>query len=457
MIHILIISPHFPPTNAADMQRVRLVLPYLCKAGAEAVVLAIDPEQVAAPLDEWLQAGLPENVSVHRVKALGLLWGRISGLGTLGFRALRALKKAGDSLLRTGDIDLVYFSTTQFGVHILGPHWKRKYGIPFVMDYQDPWVSDYYRNHPEVPPPGGRFKYGIADWLNRRNEPRVLRECCGITSVSAAYPRQLRKRYPWLHVIDSGPRPPTSDPRPPTSPSQLLSTVLPFPGDCRDFDRVRQENISQRVFDPHDGKRHWVYVGRGGEDMAFAVRALFSALAALRPLTSDIRLHFIGTSYAAAGAGRPTIEPLAAEFGLRQQVEEYPDRIPYSEALRCLLDAEALFVPGSDDPAYTASKIYPYLLTGKPLLAIFHESSSVTSLIREAGGGIVVPFGGKETTEQLGRRVLETAFNASGYLQTVALNQEGFAPYLADAQARRLVEFFEQCLANEGEMERRIR
>ena len=42
---------------------------------------------------------------------------------------------------------------------------------------------------------------------------------------------------------------------------------------------------------------------------------------------------------------------------------------------------DALFMPGSDDPAYTASKIYPYLLTRKPLLAIFNAESPALAVL----------------------------------------------------------------------------
>ena len=47
---------------------------------------------------------------------------------------------------------------------------------------------------------------------------------------------------------------------------------------------------------------------------------------------------------------------------------------------------------GSEEPAYTASKIYPYLLSGRPVLAVFHEKSPVVSLIRAVGGGVCVTF-----------------------------------------------------------------
>ena len=90
---------------------------------------------------------------------------------------------------------------------------------------------------------------------------------------------------------------------------------------------------------------------------------------------SNLKIHFVGTSYAAFGKGMKTIEPLALEYGLGDIVVEHTDRIPYSQTLRCLLDADALIVPGSDDPGYTASKIYPYLLARKPMLAVFHYRS----------------------------------------------------------------------------------
>jgi hypothetical protein len=177
------------------MHRVRLLLPYLFQQGIQADVLAVEAGQVAAPLDLWLAAGLPKDVPIHRVRALKLGWAKIPGLGQLSRRALSALRRKGNLLLREGVFDLVYFSTTVFGVHLLGPEWKRKFGVPFVMDYQDPWVNDYYRSHPRVRPPGGRLKYAIMDWLHRRAEPQVLAACSGITSVSAAYPKQLIERY----------------------------------------------------------------------------------------------------------------------------------------------------------------------------------------------------------------------------------------------------------------------
>jgi len=418
---ILIVSPHFPPTNAPDMQRVRMILPYLAEFGITAEVLAVNPAQVAAPEDPWLVEGIPDEVSVHRVDALELSWRKIPGFGTLSLRAKRALQKKGDELLSSGDFDFLYFSTTQWLIHSLGPRWKKRFGVPFSMDYQDPWITDYYRENPKVRPPGGAFKYWLSQRLNVYHEPHVLAACSGITSVSPAYPDQLEKRY--------GQAPP--------------SLVLPFPGDRRDLERVAEN--AQAIFDPNDGFTHWVYVGAGGAYMETSVRGIFEALRA-HPNKEKLRLHFIGTSYAGAGRGDKSIEPLAADYGLESIVQESPDRIPYSAALKCLLDADGLIVPGSDDPGYTASKIYPYLLAGRPMLAVFHRESSVTKIMNTVGGGTLVNFDEKTTNEQLAEKILESAFNKNGDLVKVPLDAEAFLPYDAQSQAKELGIFFKSCL-----------
>lgn len=427
MKRVLIVSPHFPPSSSADMQRVRMLLPFLARNGWQAEVLAVSPEQVAAPIDPWLVDGLPPDVTVHRVKALGRRFARLPGLGTLGMRAFPALADAGDRLLARGNFDLVYFSTTVFEVHLLGPRWQRKYGVPFVMDYQDLWVSDYYHEHPTVVPPGGRWKYALASALHRWMEPRVLRRCAGITSVSPDYPLQLARRYPWL----------------PTMPS----LVQGFPGAPRDLERLPSQDADKPLFELGDGLRHWVYVGRGGADMGKALRAVFRALRdhTTQAFRQSLRLHFIGTSYAAAGTGANTIAPIAAEYGLEQLVHESPDRIGYARTLACLRAADALIVPGSDDPAYTASKIYPYLLAGRPLLAVFHVRSTVVDLMARVGGGFCVAFSGEQTEMEVARRIARDWLDTRAYDQVIALDRAAFAPHSDEWCAVELAGFFSVC------------
>ncbi|MEB3209655.1 MAG: hypothetical protein VKK63_12180, partial [Synechococcus sp.] len=174
-MNLLFVSPRFPPISAADAQRLRLVLPHLAAQGCSAEMLAVDPVCCSEGLDPWQVEHLPSEVPVHRVHGLSQRWAMLPGLGSIEARCYRALAHAGSRLLRRKHVDAVYLSTTAFGCFRLGPLWKRRHGVPFLLDYQDPWVNDHYRRHPEINPPGGRLKYAVVDRLHRLQEPRVLR------------------------------------------------------------------------------------------------------------------------------------------------------------------------------------------------------------------------------------------------------------------------------------------
>ena len=430
-LRILCVSPRFPPSSAADAQRLRLVLPHFPAAAMEAEVLAVDPVCCPDPHDPWQLQRLPRTLPVHRVRGLSRRWNRCPGLGSVESRTLPLLAAVGDRLLKQArreghPFDLAYFSTTAFGSFALGRRWWRRQRLPFVLDYQDAWVNDFYRSRPELVPPGGRWKHAVVDRMQRRQEPRVLRHAAGVTAVSRAYLDDLRRRYSFAR--------------------HLPGLVLPFPGCPDDF--IRQDATCSLPFDPHDGLLHWVSVGRGGDDLATALHGLFSALSRRAPaeLKQRLRLHFIGTSYAPKGRETCTIRPLAEQYGLGDLVEECPARLPMGAALAAMAAADALLVIGSDDPAYTASKLYPYLLARRPLLAVLHEQSPACELLQRCGGACLVHFDPRQSPDQLERVIAEAWLSNQGYGQVRPLNEQAFVPHTARAQAAQLRDFFDQCL-----------
>lgn len=407
-----------------------MLLPHLDVAGCTAEVLAVDSACCSEGLDPWQAEYLPAGVCVHRVPGLSQRWKCMPGYGSIEARSYRNLARAGSRLLSKKHFDVVYFSTTAFGCFRLGPLWKRRHGVPFVLDYQDPWVNDHYRRHPEITPPGGRFKYAIVDWLHRLQEPRVLRHAAGITAVSAAYPAQLQARYPFS--------------------SSIPSLVLPFPGSPEDFQHLGAIPASHLPFDPNQGLIHWVCVGRADASLFhLSLSGLFEAIALNAPseLRQRLRLHFLGTSYAPAGQGNPTIARLASRYGLGELVEERTDRLPLSLTLATLKAADALLVLGSNDPAYTASKLYPYLLARRPLLAVMHEQSSVVEVLQRCGGGCCVCFNATTSAEQLAGRIAAAWLTNQQHANPVPLDLAAFRPHTAEAQAKQLVAFIKACLA----------
>lgn len=431
---VLIVSPAFAPSNAADSHRVRQSLPYYRDAGWEPTVLAVDPDEVAAPQDPLLLATVPADVRVVRTGAVPRVWTGRVGIGSLEARALVSVARAGGRLLhdaqRRGEpFDLVFFSTTAMGFTALGPRWQRMHGVPFVIDLQDPWLSDYHDRDGAPPPPGGVLKYGLSQRVARTCEPYVLRHAAHVLSVSPAYPETLVERYPDV------------------SPS--LFTVLPFGAPERDFEVLDTVQVDNPVFDPGDDLEHWAYVGRAGGDMDFALDALFAALASARaanPSRYDrVRLHFVGTTYAEGDRAAKMVEPVAARHGVADLVDERPHRIPYFEALQILRDADALVIPGSDDPGYTASKLYPYILARRPLLALFHEASTVVDVIRETEAGTVVTFASGEPVADVAARL--GAAWLDGPLPAVGTDWVAFEPYTACAAARRQADVFNAAVA----------
>lgn len=362
---VLIVSPHFPPVNAPDMQRVRQALPHLAAAGWEAEVLAVDPAGVDAPKDPLLAAASPPQVPVHRVSVMSPRIGRWLGRGTLARRALGPMGRRGDELLASGRFDLVFFSTTQFSVLRLGPRWRLRHGVPFVVDWQDPWVTDYY-SRPGAPRPPGGWRYRWSQAEARRHEGACLAAASGWVGTSENYQRDLAQRHAGF--------------------ARLPQAVIPFGFDPGDFEIATRLGVTPAVA-ATSGQRHFAYVGAAGPIMAPALRTLFGALAAARASaeTDALRFHFIGTSYAPAGRATPSVQPLAAEFGVGDLVAESPERVGYFAGLQALRTADALLLLGSADTGYNPSKIATLLHAGKPILAIV-ASAALAERLRSIPG-----------------------------------------------------------------------
>jgi hypothetical protein len=429
MRRVLIVSPHFPPVNAPDMQRVRLALPHLAALGWEPTVLAIDPDHVeGAVLEPLLESTYPAEVRVVRVRGVRPSATRRFGFGGLWLRCGRAVAEAGERLLRQERFDLVFFSTTQFGAFALGPRWQRAFGVPYVLDYQDPWVNDHYARTGQRPP-GGPLKFALAQWRARRAEPAVLRQAAGVVSVSEAYGRDFARRHPGF------------------DPARVQ--VIPFGAAERDLAIARNHQPARPLVPFGDGCFHHVYTGRGGADMELALTLLFRAFRRHRDLApaaaARIRFHFIGTSYAPPALARESVRPVAAAEGVADHVHEHPARVPYFDALHYLARADAILALGSDDPGYSASKLHPCVLARRPLLALFHEASPVHALLRSMGAPPAIPF--RTADERTVDLIAREWFGHGGLERIPAFDSAAFAPFTAEGMTRRLAAVFDSAVA----------
>ena len=425
---VLIISPHFPPVNAPDMQRLRQSLPYFVENGWEAEVITINNNYIEInSLDDLLLQSIPQNIKIHTIDAWDVNKTRKFGLGSLSMRSFFQFKKAGNKILKEKKFDLVFFSTTAFHVMALGPYWKRKFNVPFVVDIQDPWRSDFYLNKPKNErPPKFFVTYNIDKYL----EAKTIPFADGILSVSQEYIDVFHKRY--------------------ESTRKTRSLTLPFAGNKLDFDIANDHSTFIKTIPLNKSKKNIIYIGRGGNDLKKALLIFFEALKQIakeKPeLYAQIHCWFIGTSYAAFGKGVQTIFPLANSMGVSDVVTEITDRLPYFQSLNYLKQANLLFIPGSTDTAYTASKIYPYILAEKPMLAIFHKNSSVITIVNETNSGTAISFDESENTVSLIGACKQDLLQQLFTENTRETNWAAFEKYTAASMTRTMLAFFDNII-----------
>ena len=375
-------------------------------------------EQECEPL---LLETLPSDLEVFESGALSARWTRKFGLGSLGLRSMYFLYWQARKIIEQQSIDLLFFSTTVFPAIAVGRILHKQFGIPFVVDMQDPWRNDYYLSAPKE---NRQSKFWFDYRLQAYLEAWTMPYCSGLIAVSSAYIEELNERYPQLQG------------RP--------SATIPFSFLPRDVEIAKR--LPPFKFEP--GTINVAYVGRGGGDLRPALNIIFQGLKLLLDedpdLATKLKFHFLGTSYAPKGQGRKTIQPVAEDCGVADLVVEQTDRMSYFEVLTVLAAADILLIPGSEDARYTASKLYPYLQADKPLLAVVHEASgmvqalssvglnSLTFSVSEPNPGIASEFAVRL------RRSLNNPLELSHY------DREAFKAFESEAMTKRMCSLFNE-------------
>jgi glycosyltransferase involved in cell wall biosynthesis len=366
MKRVLIVSPHFPPDSSAATHRARILAPHLPAHGWEPTIVTVDPRDYEGHLDPDLTALVPSSLRVVRVRAWAPRWTRKLGIGDLGLRALRGLSQECFALLQRERFDALYITIYPSYPAILGPRLKRRFGIPFVLDYQDPWVGAWGQTVGGGPDGRPDLRSRLTRRLSEYLEPRTVRHADAITAVSERTYEDVIDRNPALRNI----------PR----------LALPIGVEPSDYAAVRANRRSNQFFDPADGQFHLCYVGTLLPMGFETLRAVLGAIKQLREsqprLYERLRVHFFGTSNQRARNSKPRVLPIAAELGVADRITEVPWRVDYIDALTIQTQASAILMMGSSERHYTASKLYPGLLAQRPILAVYHNESTVTSILR---------------------------------------------------------------------------
>lgn len=432
MRRVLIVTSSYAPTMIADMQRVRQLAWELPKVGWEVEVLSPSTEyQPATCVDEDSAGFFSPHSPAHYVPEMWPGLFRIAGVGNIGWRALLPLWSAGKQLLQQKHFDLVYISTAQFPLFLLGRIWQRRFGVPYVLDLHDPLYKERSR-HPVWAQP--RLKHRVSNMLAKHLEAYVANAAQGLIAVSPNYIDTLRRRHEAKH------------------PAWLCPgrcDVIPFSALLLDLCEAATgvEPHPERKGPPY----RIVYVGVGGSVMARSFTLFSRALSRLRKLSGSlcegIRVELFGTMLRWQPGEARGLANIAAKWGVDDLVREEPGRLSYRRSLELLLQSDGALIFGVEDAGYMPSKLFNYALSGKPLLATLHREGPAFSKFRT-----IPDLGHALWIGQNDDMPLDEATNVlEAFLHEVVTRQvfdrcTNIIPYLAPTMARRHVELFEGCL-----------
>jgi len=350
----------------ADMQRARLLAGELPAHGWNVEILAPDLRfQTDFSMTQGEGVKFPA-VPVHSAEPWRPEVFERIGSRNIGIRASLPIRKSGAKLCRSGDFQLVYFTTTQHWLTCQGAAWRKSAGIPYVADLHDPIYLEkkvyFVSRH--------RMKERVARWMGKTVERLSIGRADGVVSVSQGYIDEVARRNPRAPWCTTS-----------------ATLVQPFPADLAGLAAV--DSLRR----PESGRKRVVYVGAGGNIMQKGWTELVDTLGGLEKSKLPLfELHGTDTDWRAKKG--LFLQAVAEARGLAGAAREFPARISYGESLSLTKASDGLLVLGVDDPNYRPSKLNTCLATGLPLLALVHAQSKLRCELESAGPGVhVYTFG----------------------------------------------------------------
>jgi len=339
--NVLILYPHWVPSNLTGVHRVRLVANALLRKGYRVTLITVHEDHYEDRLDTSLQQLVEEGLIVKKVSAFPVQ--RIRFFGDLGLRGflplLRELKKA----IAAENFHVLWTPIPSFYcglIPLLIPKGKRP---SWGVDYIDPWVRRTK----------GR---GMREWLSvqvaKILEPFVVKSVDWVSGVNRSYYQPALERNNRLN---------------------LPSASFPYGLDPLDFSVNHSTNVAI-------GKgglqgEYALYAGAFLPDSTELFRSFFSALRDLQERNELPVKHFV---FIGTGSNEQrNVKTIAEACGVGNLVEEYSERFGYLDTIALQKKAALNFVIGSAESHYTPSKVFQNFMAGNPVFLMTHFQSPV--------------------------------------------------------------------------------
>ena len=299
--------------------------------GWEPVILTVHEKYYEEPLDWNLVKLVPSWLKIYKSNSFPVTKPRI--IGDIGLRAFFQLYKNAKEIIKSEKIDFVYIPIPFFYLALLGRLLKKSTGVPYGIDYIDPWVHQF---------PGSE-KVFSRHWFSTKFakflEPIAVKKASLITGVAKGYYKGVQERNPHLH-------------------KQAIFGDMPYGGEKTDHEKLKLLKAKPYLFKKNEQKIQLIYAGAMLPKAYAPLESIFKSICNNKDVFQSVEFHFIGTGKSTRDANGYNLKTLAEQYDLWQTIIfEYPQRIPYLDVLVHLEAATGIFILGSTEPHYTPSKV----------------------------------------------------------------------------------------------------
>lgn len=367
MRNILFIAYYFPPLSGSGVQKSLKFAKYLPEFGYRPIVLTVNPFYVRSKRDYQQLKELPEDTLIFRTPTFDwswifkLLWGlklnkvvswlqRNVLLPDPEISWLPFAKRKIKTILKRYPVKLTYISAGPFSSLLLGSWLKNMYHLDFVADFRDEWTNNPLHLDNQYP-----ARSLQKEWIWER---QVLLACSALVFTIPHYMRaNFIAQYPF--VADK--------------PYREITNGF----DEADFANLPAVNaISHKKFTI-------VYAGtfydrRQPEPLWQAISDLFAQ--SVIP-EDEIEFDIIGKNTPSFVLGKYKADPQICH------AVNFKPAVSHKEVLLAQLQADMLLLyiaPGPNSEAELPGKLFDYLRSYKPILAIIPENGITASILRQS-------------------------------------------------------------------------
>ena len=355
---VLIVAYHYPPLGGGGVFRTLKFTKYLPKFGYQPYVLTVKNPMYGTK-DPTLLKEIPPEVKIfrtfsfeHRILRaprllkISLKWFYIpdENIGWLPFAV-----PAGTKIIKKENIDLIYATSPLWTSLLIGFLLKKKTKKPLVIDFRDPWTDNPFTEYPTK----------IHESIEIKMEEKILTHSDYIITAGDLIKNSLIKRLPFVK-------------------QKIEAITNGFdPDDFKNL-KIRKQTNKFRI----------IHVGS-----IYGLLTAKSFLLALKELTEEktnlrekIEIIFVGNY------GKET-SILVKKFGL-EDIVKLIGYVPHKKCLELMLNSQALLllitVEGPRGEGILTGKLFEYLASRKPIIAIAPENGAAANIIKSLKAGTVI-------------------------------------------------------------------